>query len=229
MTNETYGLFIELKWDGDFLDLDGGIEFTKTSVEPTRSLVDRLISEFGTQVKAIKDANLEKKKNESKATSEMEDVLKARENLNKSLTGVLDLPELEDEAPGSEPWNGEHTGGRGKDKNQRKARTNGGTIKRSSFGWEFTYNLIPYTRAGLLWSADWQPKTSTCVINLNEDHPFIVAAMNSADDKLMEVTLDVLDAWVFAEGQMRTEKEDEIMLRIKQSFGNNLRVYASNK
>jgi hypothetical protein len=43
------------------------LNLLKLRVEPSRSLVDRLVSEFGTQVKAIKDANLEKKKDESKS------------------------------------------------------------------------------------------------------------------------------------------------------------------
>jgi hypothetical protein len=50
-----------------------------------------------------------------------------------------------------------------RDKNKRKAKTNGGTIKRSYFDWDFEYNMIPYTRAGPLYFADWQPESAKCV------------------------------------------------------------------
>jgi hypothetical protein len=48
-----------------------------------------------------------------RASSDMENVLKDRETFNKGLTGILDLPELEEEMPSAEPWSGNHTNGRG--------------------------------------------------------------------------------------------------------------------
>ena len=225
--NDTYGLFIEAKWEGSFLDPDLAIEFTKTKVEMSVSLLDRMKNELAPIMKSIKASKLAKKLAESKSTKKMDEVLKTREDLNKTLSGLLDLPEYEQKIDVSFQAN---PNGRGQSANNNRRRgRNGGTVKRSNSNWTRKYDFAPFSRLGPCWDADWDRETETVTILLNEDHPFILKAINAEGSELMDATLDVLDSLIMAEGKIIDDDEQKLWERSMGVFGNNLRVYATHE
>jgi hypothetical protein len=223
-SNETYGLFIEFRWQGTWLDEDFGIEFKKSDISFSDSLKDRLKDKIGPIINAIIQQNAKRKIDESKVSNDVNNVLKERAEQNKEVLSVLDLPKKLKKVEFFAS-----TSASGNKEKKRGKSANGGTIKRTVDDWEFNYSFAPLGKVGQLYNATYDQIEGVFNIQLNEDHPFVMASLKTSNVETRNAILNVLDALVIARGKMTDEDSLNVMDNVECSISQNLRVFHTHK
>jgi hypothetical protein len=227
-SNWTYGLFVEIMWQGIWADEDFGIEFSKTSVKMSQSMCDFLNDKIGHIIKTAVESNKKKATQKSKSSGALQEYLEKRAKKNSDLSHVLDIPQTSGPKPAvpGKLVQFATTGTRG---GSRKA--NGGTIqkvKTNSFDWDFNYEHVNMGKSGPLFEADFGADNNECSINLNQQHPFVATAMN-ASDQIRDLSYNIIDAIAFAEGKIKDDAQLEVIEQVKQSIANNLKQFEVHK
>jgi hypothetical protein len=225
-SNETYGLFIEFKWQGTWLDEDFGIEFKKSDISFSDSLKDRLIDKIGPLINAIIKQNAKRKIDESKVNNDVKNILNKRAEQNKELITVLDSPKR-DRRKVAFVANNPSSGNNKNNKSNKRA--NGGTIKRIVDDWDFNYSLVPLGKLGQMYNPIYDHAEGVFIIHLNEDHPFVKSFVNTENEETRDAILNVLDALVMARGKMNDPDKQDVMDEVENSLSQNLRVFHTHK
>ena len=225
-SNETYGLFIEFKWQGTWLDEDFGIEFKKSDINFSDSLKDRLKDKIGPVINGIIQQNAKRKIDESKVDNDVNNVLQKRAEQNKEVISVLDVPKRDRVKVGFVA----STSSTGNNKNNKgNKRANGGTIKRIVDDWNFNYSCVPLGKLGQMYNAIYDHIEGVFNIQLNEDHPFVKSFLNTENEETRDAILNVLDALVMARGKMNDPEKQDVMDEVESSLSQNLRVFHTHK
>jgi hypothetical protein len=151
-------------------------------------------------------------------------VLKERAEQNKEVLSVLDLPKKLKKVEFFAS-----TSASGNKEKKRGKSANGGTIKRTVDDWEFLYSFAPLGKVGQLYNATYDQIEGVFNIQLNEDHPFVMASLKTSNVETRDAILNVLDALVIARGKMTDEDSLNVMDNVECSISQNLRVFHTHK
>jgi hypothetical protein len=225
-SNETYGLWVEIKFSGDLLDDVINLTTRKDNVKPGQDLMDKLSAELLPQIKAIRDKERSNLKNLSKASNNINAKLKDFCDEVKKIENLLTLPPIEPSTVSfNKSKNNSNRGASAKNSNNNpvvpSVDLNGELTFKAKGKRKFEFELCPYRRYGILYHAEQDG--SVLKVIANEDHDFISKNLIGATEESTQGAVKrLLFAMALAELQVPEIYKDAFN-DFKEKFNINLR------
>ena len=175
-SNDTYGLYVEIKFTGDLLDDAINLTTRKDNVKPGQDLMDKLCEVLRPQIKTIRSKEREKNKERSKTSNNVKESLKDFCEDVKKIENLLDLPPIASSAVGFDKSgttkNNSSSKANGKSNSATPKISGNGEISFQARGKrEFEFELHPGRKLGFLYEAEQEGNVIRVIAN--EDHDFI--------------------------------------------------------
>ena len=224
--NDTYGLYVEIKFTGDLLDDAIHLTTRKDNVKPGQDLMDKLCEVLRPLIKTIRAKEREKAKERSKTSNSIKESLKDFCDDVKKIENLLDLPPVLASGVGFDES--------GITKNNSSNKTNGtsgstipkiagnGSISFQAKGKRvFKFDTLPLSRLGILY--DTEQEGNVIRVIANEDHDFISKNLiGTTSESVQGAVKRVLYAMALAELQV-AEQHRQAFDDFKNKFNTNLR------
>lgn len=225
--NETYGLYLEIKFSGNFLDRMVKLTTRKDDVKPGQDFVDRLCTELRPIINTIRNNELRAAKEASKATSNIQSELSEYCDDVKKAQKLLDCPKSLTKFRAENVGAGSKSSG--KDKKAKNGKPSidpaGNIVIKSNSCMEFNFSLFPFSKLGVLYQAEQDGNLLKVMVN--EDHAFVAKNLiQSTEESSKAAVKNILMAMALAELQV----SDEYMSAFedfKCKFNHNLRILTS--